>query len=71
MKRSGKVKLFHESKGYGVIRQDSGGRDVRFRYADIDGDGFRTLHEGERVEYELAEDPRGLRAVRVRPVQRP
>jgi CspA family cold shock protein len=71
MRRSGRVKWFHESGGYGVIRQDTGGSDVRFRYSDIDGEGFRTLHEGERVEYEIADDGHGRRAVNVRPVRRP
>jgi len=51
-----------------MIRQDAGGADVRFRYADIDGKGFRTLCDGERAAYELAEDRHGLRAVNVRSI---
>lgn len=64
----GRVKWFHENRGCGMIRPDTGGRDVPVHYTDIAVDGFRTLHEGERVEYELAEGPRGCRAVGVRPL---
>jgi len=63
---TGKVKWFNENKGYGFIRQDSDGRDIFVHYSDIEGQGFRTLSEGEAVEYELAEGSRGFHAVKVR-----
>ncbi len=51
-----------------MIQPDAGGRDVKVHYADITGNGFRTLYEGERVEYELIEGPHGPRAIRVKPI---
>lgn len=65
-KRKGTVKWFNENKGYGFIRQDSDGRDVFVHYSDINGEGFRSLNEGELVEYEPLEGPRGLHAKKVR-----
>ena len=66
MRQTGCVKWFHESGGYGMIRPDGGGRNIRVHYGDIEMNGFRTLHDGERVEYELADGPGGPRAVRVK-----
>lgn len=62
---TGRVKWFHEGGGYGMIRPDAGGRNIPVHYSDIDRNGFRTLYDGERVEYKLADGPRGPRAVRV------
>jgi cold shock protein len=61
----GKVKWFNESKGYGFITQD-GGEDVFVHYSAITGDGFRTLKEGEAVEFEVTRGPKGLQAANVR-----
>lgn len=66
---TGRVKSFHENKGYGVIQQDAGGRALSFHYTDIEGQGFRTLHEGERVEYEIARDRGGFRAIKVKSLE--
>lgn len=66
VRRTGRVKWFHENGGYGMIRPAAGGRDVQVHYTDIEGKGFRTLCEGEWVEYELAEGPRGSRAIRIK-----
>ena len=60
----GKVKWFNENKGYGFIEQDSG-PDVFVHYTAIEGDGFRTLSEGEEVEFEMKEGEKGLQASRV------
>jgi CspA family cold shock protein len=60
----GKVKWFNESKGYGFIKQDSG-RDIFVHYSEIQGDGYRTLAEGETVEFEVREGPKGLEATKV------
>ena len=68
VKRTGRVKWFHENGGYGMIRPAAGGRDVPAHYVDVEGDGFRTLYEGEWVEYELAVGPRGPRAVRIKSI---
>lgn len=60
----GTVKWFNDSKGYGFI-QRSGGDDVFVHFSAIEGDGFRTLREGEEVEFELEETERGLQAAKV------
>ncbi len=61
---SGKVKWFNESKGFGFIEQDSG-EDIFVHYTSIQGDGFKTLLEGQRVEYEVTDGPKGLKAENV------
>ncbi len=63
----GKVKWFNESKGFGFIEQDSG-KDVFVHYSSIEGDGFRTLAEGDEVEFEVVEGPKGLQASKVNKV---
>lgn len=68
MAETGKIKWFNENKGYGFILQESDGKDVFVHYSDIEGDGFRTLSEGETVEYELADGPKGPHATNVRKV---
>jgi len=61
---TGKVKWFNESKGYGFIKQESG-RDIFVHYSEIQGDGYRTLTEGETVEFETRQGPKGLEATNV------
>jgi len=61
----GKVKWFNDAKGYGFIVHNDG-RDVFVHYSSIEGDGFRTLNQGQEVEYEVTEGPRGLHALKVR-----
>ena len=63
---NGKVKWFNESKGFGFIETETEG-DVFVHYSAITGDGFRTLVEGEDVEFEIEQGPKGLAA---RSVQR-
>ena len=60
----GTVKWFNDAKGYGFITQ-SGGDDVFVHFSAIIGDGFRTLAEGEEVEFELQQTERGLQASKV------
>jgi CspA family cold shock protein len=64
----GKVKWFNESKGYGFIQQEENERDIFVHYSDIEGEGFRTLNEGDSVEFEPVEGPKGLQAKNVRKV---
>ena len=61
----GKVKWFNESRGYGFIEQEDG-RDVFVHYSAIMDEGFKTLREGDAVEFELDEDLKGPRAKNVR-----
>ncbi len=60
----GRVKWFNESKGYGFIGREDG-PDVFVHFSDIQGEGFKTLAEGELVEFEIVEDAKGLKAVNV------
>ena len=61
----GTVKWFNDSKGFGFISQE-GGEDVFVHHTAITMDGFRTLKEGERVEFEVVQGPKGLQAANVR-----
>ncbi len=65
MKTTGKVKWFNNTKGYGFIEYDGSERDVFVHYSAIQGDGYRTLKEGQAVEFELKEGPRGPQAEEV------
>ena len=62
---SGTVKWFNEAKGFGFIQQE-GGEDVFVHYSAIQGDGFTTLAEGERLEFDIVRGPKGLQAANVR-----
>ncbi len=61
----GTVKWFNDAKGYGFISQE-GGEDVFVHHTAIQMDGFRTLKEGERVEFDITQGPKGLQAANVR-----
>ena len=63
---TGKVKWFNDQKGFGFIAPEQGGRDVFVHHTVIEGQGFRTLQDGETVEYEAEDGPKGLKATRVR-----
>jgi CspA family cold shock protein len=64
MKLTGRVKWFNDSKGYGFIEQD-GGRDIFVHYTAIQGDGFKSLAEGQKVEFEIVEGAKGPQATNV------
>ena len=64
-KETGTVKWFNEAKGYGFIARDAG-EDVFVHYSAIEEEGFRTLHEEQRVEFAVEQGPKGLQATHVR-----
>ena len=63
----GTVKWFNDAKGYGFIRNE-GGEDVFVHYSAIQANGFKSLAEGDRVEFEVTRGPKGLQAANVRKV---
>jgi len=65
---SGTVKWFNDAKGYGFIVPDDGNEDLFVHHTAISGDGFKTLTEGQKVNYEVERGPKGLQAVNVSPV---
>jgi CspA family cold shock protein len=67
-KETGTVKWFSNQKGYGFIVRDQGG-DVFVHHSSIMSDGFRTLDENQRVEFNVEQGPKGLQATNVTPLQ--
>ncbi len=61
-KQTGLVKWFSRLKGYGFINPDDGGQEVFVHYSAIEGDGYRNLYEGDRVDFELIDNGRGPQA---------
>jgi CspA family cold shock protein len=64
---TGTVKWFNESKGFGFIAQDDGGEDVFVHFSAIQGNGFKTLAENQKVTFELQSGPKGPQAANVVP----
>jgi CspA family cold shock protein len=65
---TGTVKWFNDAKGFGFITQDGGGEDVFCHHTAIQSEGFRTLAEGQKVEFDVARGPKGLQAQNVKPI---
>ncbi len=64
MKLTGRVKWFNDAKGYGFIEQE-GGRDIFVHYTAIVGEGFKSLTEGQKVEFEIIDGAKGPQATKV------
>ena len=64
---TGKVKWFDAKKGFGFITPDDGGEDLFVHFSSIEVDGFKSLEEGQAVEYQVAEGRKGPQATNVRP----
>lgn len=63
---TGVVKWFSSEKGYGFITPDDGSDDVFAHFSNIDSNGYRTLEEGQKVEFEITQGPKGLQAEHIR-----
>ena len=64
----GTVKWFNDKKGYGFITPDDGGDDLFVHHSSIEGEGFKSLREGQSVEYEVGQGQKGPAATNVRPL---
>lgn len=62
----GTVKWFSNSKGFGFISPDEGGEDVFAHFSAIDMEGYKTLNEGQKVEFEVTDGPKGLQATNIK-----
>jgi CspA family cold shock protein len=65
---TGTVKWFNDAKGFGFITPDNGGKDLFAHFSAIQGSGFKSLSEGQKVSYEKTAGPKGDQATNIRPV---
>ena len=68
MATRGTVKWFSDQKGYGFVTPEGGRKDVFVHYSALQGEGFKTLSEGDIVEFEITQGPKGAQAANVRKV---
>ncbi|AEW93610.1 MULTISPECIES: cold-shock protein [Streptomycetaceae] len=65
---TGIVRWFNDAKGFGLIIPDDGGEDLFAHFSEIRTDGFKSLQENQKVEYEVKSGPKGLQAANIRPL---
>ena len=65
---TGIVKWFNDGKGYGFIKPDGGGKDLFAHFSAIQGSGFKTLKENQKVSFDITAGPKGEQAVNIRPL---
>ncbi len=65
---TGTVKWFNDTKGYGFIKQDDGGEDLFAHFSEIKADGFRSLTEGQKVDFEVTMGQKGKQASNIKPI---
>ncbi|MCM5570561.1 cold-shock protein [Burkholderiaceae bacterium FT117] len=68
MTETGIVKWFNESKGFGFITPDTGGKDLFAHFSEIQGSGFKTLAESQRVQFEVVQGQKGPQAAKIRAI---
>ena len=66
---TGTVKWFNDAKGFGFITPDGGGKDVFAHFSAIQGSGFKSLKENQRVSFEVTQGPKGAQASNIQPVE--
>jgi CspA family cold shock protein len=65
---TGTVKWFNDAKGFGFITPDGGGKDVFAHFSAIQGSGFKTLKENQKVSFEITQGPKGAQAANIKPI---
>jgi len=65
---SGTVKWFNETKGFGFITPDGGGADLFAHFSEVQGNGFKSLQEGQKVSFEVKQGPKGKQAASIKPL---
>ena len=68
MSKTGKIKWFNDAKGFGFVTPDDGSKDVFVHFSSIQGEGFKSLTEGDKIEFEVQESDKGPKAANVRKV---
>ncbi len=68
MSKTGKIKWFNDAKGFGFVTPDDGSKDVFVHFSSIQGEGFKSLAEGDKIEFDVQESDKGPKAANVRKI---